>query len=106
MANMSIFIGNLSMDITETELRGMFQRFGQIFSATVMNDNYIGSGQSRCYGYIEMASKNDGENAICSLNGTTYRGRNLSVIEAMPKARGAQPVPRKPRIGRARERVA
>jgi RNA recognition motif-containing protein len=104
MANISIFIGNLSLNITESELRGMFMPFGHVSSATVMNDNYIGSGQRRGYGYVEMLSKNDGEAAISSLNGKPYCGRELTVIEAMPQNHGEEAVSGKPRSARARQR--
>ena len=104
MANMSIFVGNLSVDITESELRGLFSTFGQVTSAKVMNDNYIGSGQLRCYGYVEMPSKNDGESAIFRLNGTTFHGRELTAIEAMPMNHGEESLPGKPRSARARQR--
>jgi hypothetical protein len=69
-----------------------------------MNDNYIGSGQVRSYGYIEMPSKNDGEAAICRLNGTTCRGRDITVIESMPMNHGEEGVSGKPRSARARQR--
>jgi RNA recognition motif-containing protein len=104
MGNMSIFIGNLSLGITEAELRGIFVPFGQVSSVTVMNDNYIGSGQLRSYGYIEMPSKNEGEAAILRLNGTPYRGRDITVIEAMPKNRPEEAISGKPRSARARQR--
>ncbi len=104
MANMSIFVGNLTSDITDAQLRGLFAPFGQVTSARVMNDNYIGSGQLRCYGYIEMPSKNDGESAILRLNGTPYRGREITVIEAMPMNHSEEALPGKPRSARARQR--
>jgi RNA recognition motif-containing protein len=105
MANISIFVGNLSVGMTEAELRGLFVPFGHVSSATVLNDDYIGSGQNRCYGYIEMLSKNDGEDAIFQLNGKPYRGRDLTVIEAMPTNRGEGVPSGKPRSSRARQRA-
>lgn len=104
MSNISIFVGNLSPLITEAELRGMFVPFGHVSSATVMSDKYIGSGQVRSYGYIEMPSKDDGEAAIFRLNGTPCRGREISVIEAMPMNHLEKPLSGKPRIGRTRQR--
>ena len=104
MANISIFVGNLSLSITDAELRGMFAPFGCVASAKVMNNNYIGSGQLRGYGYVEMPSKNDGEAAIFSLNGKTYCGREITVIEAMPKNHGEEAISGKPRSARARQR--
>jgi RNA recognition motif-containing protein len=104
MGNMSIFIGNLSLEMTEAELRRIFIPFGHVSSVRIMNDNYIGSGQLRGYGFVEMPSKNEGEAAILSLNGTPHRGRDISVIEAMPTNREEEPTPCKPRSARSRQR--
>jgi RNA recognition motif-containing protein len=104
MASINIFVGNLSMDITDNELKGMFSPFGMVTSSTIMNDRYIGSGQLRSYGYIEMPSKNDGEAAIISLNGTVYRGRDINVIEAMPQNRVEETIPSKARVSRSKPR--
>ena len=84
MGSMSIYIGNLSQDMTDIELKKIFMRFGQVSSATIMNDNYIGSGQARVYGFVEMPLKSEGEIAILGLNGRSYKGRSINVIEAMP----------------------
>ena len=66
---MNIYVGNLSLDVTEEELRKEFQAFGEVISVTIMNDRYIGSGQSRGYAFIEMASLSEGKDAINSLHG-------------------------------------
>ncbi len=55
-ANMNIYVGNLSLEVTEEELRREFMAFGEVISVIIMNDKYIGSGQLRGYGFIEMAS--------------------------------------------------
>ncbi len=81
---MNIYVGNLSLAVTEAELRQEFTTFGQVISVSVMNDRYIGSGQPRGYGFIEMASKSEGNAAIVGLNGKTLKGRGLRVIEALP----------------------
>ena len=81
---MNIFVGNLSLEMTEDELRQEFIAFGQVMSVSVMNDRYIGSGQPRGYGFIEMASKSEGEAAVASLNGKTIGGRVIEVVEALP----------------------
>ena len=52
--NMNIYVGNLSLDLTDDELRREFMAFGEVISVTIMNDKYIGSGQSRAYGFVEM----------------------------------------------------
>jgi len=81
---MNIFVGNLSLDVTEEELRRVFMAFGEVTSVTIMNDKYIGSGQSRGYGFVEMASKYEGETAIASLKEKGLGGRVIEVVEALP----------------------
>jgi RNA recognition motif-containing protein len=70
--------------MTEDELRREFTAFGEVVSVTIMNDKYIGSGQPRAYGYVEMASKSEGTTAIANLEGKTLRNRVLNVVEALP----------------------
>ena len=53
-------------------------------SISIINDKYIGSGQPRGYGFVEMASKSEGEAVVTSLKGKTTRGRVIEVIEALP----------------------
>jgi RNA recognition motif-containing protein len=81
---MNIFVGNLSLDVTEEELRQEFMAFGEVRTVIIMNDNYIGSGQTRGYGFVEMSSKPDGEAAIVGLKGKKLRSRVIDVIEALP----------------------
>jgi len=58
--------------------------FGEVLSVTVMNDKYIGSGQSRGYAFVEMTSKSEGESAITALNGQSLKQRTIDVIQAPP----------------------
>ena len=81
---MNIYVGNLSLETTEDELRREFMEFGEVISVTIMNDKYIGSGQPRGYGYVEMASKSEGEAAIANLEGKKLRDHVVNVIEALP----------------------
>ena len=81
---MNIYVGNLSLDVTEGELRREFMAFGKVLSVTIMNDEYIGSGQSRGYGFVEMPSQSEGQAAITALNGKTLRHRAIDVIQALP----------------------
>ena len=81
---MNIYVGNLSLDVTEEELRREFMTFGEVISVTIMNDKYIGSGQSRGYGFVEMPSQSEGQAAITALNGKTLRHRTINVIQALP----------------------
>lgn len=81
---MNIFVGNLSLDVTEAELRQEFMAFGEVLSVIIMNDEYIGSGQPRGYGFVQMSSKPAGEAAIVGLKGKRLGSRAIDVIEALP----------------------
>ncbi len=81
---MNIYVGNLSLDVTDEELRREFMAFGEVISVTVMNDKYIGSGQSRGYAFVEMPSQSEGKAAITALNGKTLRHMTINIIEALP----------------------
>ena len=82
--NMNIYVGNLPLELTEDELRQEFMAFGEVTSVIVMNDKYIGSGQPRGYGFVEMALKPEGEAAITSLTGKRLGDRLINVVEALP----------------------
>ena len=81
---MNIYVGNLSLETTEDELRKEFTEFGEVISVIIMDDKYIGSGQPRGYGYVEMASKSEGTIAVANLEGKKLRNRIINVIEALP----------------------
>jgi RNA recognition motif-containing protein len=81
---MNIYVGNLSLEVTEDELRQVFIIFGEVLSVNIMNDKYIGSGQPRGYGYVQMASKSEGQTAVISLKDKELRGQTIEVIEALP----------------------
>ncbi len=81
---MNIYVGNLSLETTGDELRTEFTQFGEVISVTIMDDRYIGSGQPRGYGYVEMASKSEGATAIANLDGKKLRNRIVTVVEALP----------------------
>ncbi|MEE8413384.1 MAG: hypothetical protein V3R96_02420 [Dehalococcoidales bacterium] len=81
---MNIYVGNLSLEITEDELRKEFTEFGEVLSVTIMNDKYIGSGQQNGYGYVEMASKSEGTIAIANIEGRKLGNRIVVVVEALP----------------------
>lgn len=89
---MNIYVGNLSLEVTEDELRREFATFGEVISVVIMNDKYIGSGQPRGYAYVQMASKSEGQAAVTSLKGKRLRGQAINVIEALPLSdnRGAE----------------
>ena len=81
---MNIYVGNLSLEMTEDELCKEFSVFGEVISVTILNDKYIGSGQSRGYGYVKMASKSEGTTAIANLQGKKLKNRIVNVVEALP----------------------
>lgn len=81
---MIIYVGNLSLDTTETQLRQEFLAFGQVTSVRIMNDRYIGSGQPRGYAYVTMVSKSEGGVAVTALRGATLGGQVIDVLEALP----------------------
>jgi len=80
---MNIYVGNLSPDVTEDELREQFQAFGGVTSVSIIKDKY--SGKSRGFGFIEMPSKAEAGAAIAGLKGKTLRERRLDVNEARPR---------------------
>jgi len=81
---MNIYVGNLSLEMTEEELRKVFTEFGDVISITIMNDKYIGSGQPRSYGYVEMTSKSEGALAVANIDGKKLGNRVVNVVEALP----------------------
>jgi RNA recognition motif-containing protein len=80
---MNIYVGNLSPDVTEDELREQFQAFGGVTSVSIIKDKY--SGQSRGFGFVEMPAKAEAEAAIAGLKGKTLKDRTLDVNEARPR---------------------
>jgi len=79
----NIFVGNLDFNTSEDELRNLFGTYGQVDRVSIMTDR--DTGRSRGFGFVEMASAEDGEKAIAALNGTQLGGRTLNVNEARPK---------------------
>ncbi len=79
----NIYVGNLSYRTSDVELREAFAEHGEVNSATVITDR--DTGRSRGFGFVEMASKEEGEAAIAALNGVELDGRSLRVNEARPR---------------------
>ncbi len=80
---MKIYVGNLSYEVTEQDLRQEFEAFGGVDSVSVIIDKY--SGRPKGFAFVEMASKSEGETAITSLNGKTINERTMVVNEARPR---------------------
>lgn len=81
---MNIFVGNLSLEVTEDELRKAFEAFGQVALVNIVKDRY--SGQSRGFGFVEMSARAEAQAAIAGLNGKELKGRTLNVNEARPRS--------------------
>jgi RNA recognition motif-containing protein len=80
----NIFVGNLSFNTNEDELRQIFESYGQVDRVSILTDR--DTGRSRGFGFVEMASDEDGEKAITALNGSQFGGRTINVNEARPKS--------------------
>jgi RNA recognition motif-containing protein len=78
-----LYVGNISFNTTNQDLNDMFGEVGTVESANVVEDRE--TGRSRGFGFVEMASKADAENAIAQLNGKEVDGRALKVNEAKPR---------------------
>ena len=83
---MNIYVGNLSPDTTEGDLREAFAAFGQVATATIIKDRF--SGEPRGFAFVEMPTRSEAQNAINGLNGKVLKGRTLSVNEARPRTEG------------------
>ena len=80
---MNIYVGNLSNEVTEEDLKQAFETFGQVESANIIKDKY--TNRSKGFGFVEMASKAEGQSAIDDLNGKELKGKALNVNEARPR---------------------
>lgn len=79
-----IYVGNLSFNFTDEELRSMFEPYGKVESATLVTDR--DTGRSRGFGFVAMANDEEAEKAMAALNGKESGGRTLTVNEARPQA--------------------
>jgi len=82
--NMKIYVGNLSYDVTEEELRQEFKAFGEVESVNIITDKY--SGRPKGFAFVEMSSVSEGQAAITALNGKTLKDRTLTVSAARPRS--------------------
>ncbi len=84
---MNIYVGNLAYSVTEEELREAFGAYGEISSCSLITDKF--TGQSKGFGFVEMANNSEADAAIKALNETALKGRNIKVNQAKP--RGERP---------------
>ena len=85
IVTIKLYVGNLPMAMTETELKELFTQAGNVASAKIITDRQ--TGQPRGFGFVEMETKLEGQKAISMLNGHQVEGRVLAVNEARPQAR-------------------
>ncbi len=85
---MNIYVGNLSYDVTEANLRVAFEAFGAVTSVSLITDQL--TGRPKGFGFVEMPSATDAQAAITGLHGKALRGRTLTVNEARPRAGGGR----------------
>jgi RNA recognition motif-containing protein len=81
---MNIYVGNLSPNVREEDLKQSFEAFGQIEAVRIVKDRY--SGDSKGFGFVEMPSKDEAQSAIDGLNGKELKGQSLTVNEARPRS--------------------
>jgi RNA recognition motif-containing protein len=86
---MNIYVGNLSPDTTEEDLRQAFESFGKVSSINIIKDKF--SGESRGFGFVEIPAKTEAEAAINGLNGQDVKGRAITVNEAYPRPQSRRP---------------
>ena len=79
----NLFVGNMSFQTTESELRSLFEPFGDLTRVNVVTDR--DTGQARGFGFVEMSNDDEATKAIAALNGKEVGGRALNVNEARPK---------------------
>jgi RNA recognition motif-containing protein len=83
----NIFVGNLSFNTSEDELRQIFEAFGQVDRVSILTDRE--TGRSRGFAFVEMTNTEEGDKAIAGLNGSQLGGRTINVNEARPKGERA-----------------
>ena len=81
---MNLYVGNLSYDLSEEDLKSAFEEYGEVTSAKIISDRY--SGRSKGFGFIEMTSDEEGKAAIEGLTGKELGGRAIVVNEARPRS--------------------
>ena len=78
-----LYVGNLPFQMTEEDLHALFSEAGEVLSAKIITDRH--TGQPRGFGFVEMATKAEGQKAISEIDGRTVEGRTLKVNEAKPQ---------------------
>ncbi|WP_185864318.1 RNA recognition motif domain-containing protein [Blattabacterium cuenoti] len=87
MDNTKLYVGNLSYDITEQELKKHFESIGEVTHVKIIFDESTSNKRSKGFGFIEMSNEENAKQAIEKLNGTELMGRNIIVSAAKPRAK-------------------
>ena len=77
---MNIYVGNLSYNVNEEDLKKLFEKFGELTSCNIIKDRY--TDRSKGFAFVEIAEKEAAEKAITELNGFELKGRNIKVSQA------------------------
>ncbi|WP_185877754.1 RNA recognition motif domain-containing protein [Blattabacterium cuenoti] len=85
--NTKLYVGNLSYDMTEQELKKHFESIGTVNHAKIIFDETTSSKRSKGFGFIEMSDEESAKRAIDKLNGTEFMGRNIIVSAARPRTK-------------------
>jgi RNA recognition motif-containing protein len=83
---MNIYVGSLSYNVTEEDLKQAFEAFGEVESVKIIKDMY--SGRSKGFGFVEMPGNSEAQSAIDGLNGKELKGRTINVNKARPRSEG------------------
>lgn len=81
-----LYVGNLSFDSTEADLRDLFGQYGTVESVAVITDRE--TGRARGFGFVEMSQSSEAQDAIRALDGNDFAGRNIKVNEAQDRRGG------------------
>ena len=81
-----MYVGNLAYSVTDQDLKDLFSQSGAVESVAVISDKF--SGQSKGFGFVEMADASGADAAMNALDGTEFKGRNIKVNEAKPREGG------------------
>lgn len=85
----NIYVGNLSFDCSEDDLRGLFEQHGEVTTAKIVSDRY--TNKPRGFAFIEMTDDSQGQAAITALDGQDHMGRALKVSQAKPREDNRRP---------------
>jgi RNA recognition motif-containing protein len=87
--SMKLYVGNLPYTVAEEDLKELFATYGEVASVSLVTDRF--SGQSKGFGFVEMPSNAEADQAIKSLNEQPFKGRNIKVNQAQDRPAGGRP---------------